>query len=86
MDKIKTYEALLNRALASLRAGTFSGEERKEADKLYDDINKALREHETDNGWISVATITTGNNVATVDYQTTGEFINYDNIEEMTEI
>lgn len=56
MDKIKVYEELLNRALDSLKTGTFCGEERKEADKLYDDIKSALSkpETETDDGWISV--------------------------------
>lgn len=56
MDKIKAYEELLNRALDSLKAGTFCGEDRKEADKLYDDIKSALSkpETETDDGWISV--------------------------------
>lgn len=52
-DKCKV---LLNRTLASLRSGTFSGDERKEADKLYDDIKRALSEPtaETDDNWISV--------------------------------
>lgn len=53
MEKIKIYEELLNRTLASLRAGTFSGKERYKADVLYDAIVMALREPADDN-WISV--------------------------------
>ena len=87
MDKIKAYEELLNRTLNSLRAAAYYDRHQyREADKLYDDIKKALSEPVIDNGWIRATTETTGNNVATVDYQTTGEFINFDNIEEMTEI
>lgn len=54
MNKIKIYEELLNRTLLSLKVGIFHREERKLADKLYDDICKALRESNTGNNRLDI--------------------------------